>query len=968
MDYLSSYGLPPKTPPDALAAAEALAAAAGGTSTEADPLARLREEIDALAAKTRIPSSSWTGDLTQDEAKAQISSLRYNVSLLSEVSAQLAVALNERTHQYETLVSQVAGGVLTPTRGPEIPAPTPELINPMAEVETLKAANTELEAQLEQRSMGLDDLKVQLEAALAERDALDADKASLEMQVGGQESQIIDLEIQVSALMGDLEAYEHAKADFEAQAADFNQEIADLTEQLAIAQTHADEMGAGRVELETQIQDRDTELETLTAGKLDLETQLAALLASKSDLETQLGTRQVEWDDLQQQVSVLQAELQPFIPEEPAADETANTAVEAGADAAVEAGADAAVDAGADATVDAVVAPVSTEKKTGLGAVSAAVAILLAKLKQQEDDLGATATRASDIAVQLDTLQPQLDALNADKASLEGSIQEKESALAALQAQLDALNADKASLDIAIQEKDSAAADLQANFDAQQEQLDALAAHNSNLESSVQDKDNALAELQAQLEVLTADKTGLEASMQEKDSAAAAMQSDLTMLNTTVDTLNANIAETQAQVDALTAEKATLEATIQEKDETIASLQADLATSKTTIDNLNAQIATLNTQIEGLTQQVEEGQAQITALNEQVGSLSQEPEEGREDRDGRLAAVTAGAAASAALIKRHEGDLETADVTSLQAQIDALTADKGALETVLQEKEQAAADLQAQLASVQAANDALAQVTAERDELAARVEGLQIESDAALQERVAEPDDSRAQLAAPTVAAAAVAEPAGGVEVEVAGDAGELAAAVAAEAGEGETGAVTEEPQVALSSTVVNLKAGATRAAFTLGTKPSNLAQPQDLTNIEGIGSTYENRLYQAGIGTYWEVANLSDEGLFEVLQVGARRAMMDAEAIRMSAFQLAQSSNTLGRLWTSQPIDDFEQIPGISQTYEQRLYEAGIYTYRALADSTVEQLEALIESPASFRPPFERWITSARERLGSDE
>ncbi len=536
-----------------------------------------------------------------------------------------------------------------------------------------------------------------------------------------------------------------------------------------------------------------------------------------------------------------------------------------------------------------------------------------------------------------------------------------------------------------MQEKDSAAADLRA-------QLDALTADKAGLEVSVQEKDSAAADLQAQLDALTADKAGLEASMQEKDGAITAMQSDLTMLKTTVDTLNANIAATQAQVDALTAEKATLEATILEKDETIASLQSDLATSKTTIDNLNAQIATLNTQIEGLTQQVEESQAQIAALNEQVESLGQETEAGREDRDGRLAALTAGAAASAALIKRHEDDLETANanVASLQAQIDALTADKMTLETSLQGTAQATAELETQLAAVQTTSDALAQVTAERDELAARTESLQAEFDAlqlekttleaALQERAAELDDTRAQLAAAAAVTTIVTEPEVEFEAVAEGertaDVSALADAVTAEVAEAEEAAVVEKTaaveetaaEIALSPAVVNLKAGAMRAAFMLGTKPTNLAQPQDLTNIEGIGSTYEHRLYQAGIGTYWEVANLSDEELFDVLQVGARRAMTDTEGIRMSAFNLAQSSNTIGHVWTSHHIDDFERIPGISQTYEQRLYEAGIYTYRALADATAEQLDSLIESPAHFRPPFERWIAGARELVEPDE
>jgi predicted flap endonuclease-1-like 5' DNA nuclease len=352
---------------------------------------------------------------------------------------------------------------------------------------------------------------------------------------------------------------------------------------------------------------------------------------------------------------------------------------------------------------------------------------------------------------------------------------------------------------------------------------------------------------------------------------------------------------------------------------------------------------------------------------------------------GLQAQVDALTADKAALETSLQSTTQT--TADLQAQIDALAAEKAAIEATLHEKEQAVVEMPAQ-----PAEDVVAQITAERDELAARVTGLQAEVDAmqidkmtleaALQERATELEDMHTQLAA---VAAVAAEPAAEVEApegERTASTSELAEAVTAEMAEGEpaaaeteraaeTSALAEavtaevaETEVLLSPTVTNLKAGAMRAAFMLGAKPTSIAQPQDLTNIEGIGSTYEDRLYQAGIGTYWEVANLSDEDLFEVLQVGNRRAMMDAEAIRMSAFNLAQSSNTLGHVWSSRRLDDFERIPGISQTYEQRLYEAGIYTYQALAEMTVEQLESLIESPAHFRPAFERWIEGAKGLL----
>ncbi len=37
---------------------------------------------------------------------------------------------------------------------------------------------------------------------------------------------------------------------------------------------------------------------------------------------------------------------------------------------------------------------------------------------------------------------------------------------------------------------------------------------------------------------------------------------------------------------------------------------------------------------------------------------------------------------------------------------------------------------------------------------------------------------------------------------------------------------------------------------------------PQDLSRVKGIGSTYETKLYAVGIGTYWELSEIADDGL----------------------------------------------------------------------------------------------------------
>lgn len=61
---------------------------------------------------------------------------------------------------------------------------------------------------------------------------------------------------------------------------------------------------------------------------------------------------------------------------------------------------------------------------------------------------------------------------------------------------------------------------------------------------------------------------------------------------------------------------------------------------------------------------------------------------------------------------------------------------------------------------------------------------------------------------------------------------------------------------------------------------------------------------------------------------------------------------------------DDFEPLKGIGPVFEQRLHDAGICTYQALADATVEQLAAICKAPAWRTPDYANWITQAKEFL----
>lgn len=162
-----------------------------------------------------------------------------------------------------------------------------------------------------------------------------------------------------------------------------------------------------------------------------------------------------------------------------------------------------------------------------------------------------------------------------------------------------------------------------------------------------------------------------------------------------------------------------------------------------------------------------------------------------------------------------------------------------------------------------------------------------------------------------------------------------------------------------------NHKAAAADAAIAAARFPSVSADCQKLAIINGIGEVFEQRLYNAGIGSYWEVAHLSDDDFQRMLRLSEwQLTAVDLDEIRKEAAQLAEQTGTMGQLWEGETPDDFERIPGIGKRFERRLYAAGIRTYRALAACTESELAAIV-GPQVVQPDFRAWIARAGELRG---
>ena len=152
------------------------------------------------------------------------------------------------------------------------------------------------------------------------------------------------------------------------------------------------------------------------------------------------------------------------------------------------------------------------------------------------------------------------------------------------------------------------------------------------------------------------------------------------------------------------------------------------------------------------------------------------------------------------------------------------------------------------------------------------------------------------------------------------------------------------------------------RAATEAGRAVHYTECPQALSATKGIGGTFEKRLYEAGVGTFWELANLADEDFRLILALDDRLPMRaNFQTIREDARRLAVETDSVDRFWQGPMPDDFEPLEGIGETFKRRLYAAGICTFEALANATIEQLTAICPPSRLRTPNYADWIAQAR-------
>ena len=155
--------------------------------------------------------------------------------------------------------------------------------------------------------------------------------------------------------------------------------------------------------------------------------------------------------------------------------------------------------------------------------------------------------------------------------------------------------------------------------------------------------------------------------------------------------------------------------------------------------------------------------------------------------------------------------------------------------------------------------------------------------------------------------------------------------------------------------------------AKTLAKRPPRVTIGDDLTRLEGIGPTYAIRLRAAGITTYRQLADTNSTALAEIIAAPAwRRTDYDSwiAQARLAADGDEAGLKTLQDQLFARKGDNLDLIAGIGATALAALRNAGITSYAALAESTPEQIQAILRQNGVRGGDPASWIAEAKLRV----
>lgn len=525
---------------------------------------------------------------------------------------------------------------------------------------------------------------------------------------------------------------------------------------------------------------------------------------------------------------------------------------------------------------------------------------------------------------------------------------------------------------------------LEATLNARTGELAELRTKYTTLAGEQDQTRASLTSTQAELQDTRAHQRGAVAEVAKLTAAAAATAA-------VVKNLESSKSALIAQIEALNGELTNARAALDDGNVARVQLEKDLDGTRAEAQNAASMLEASHATRARLEAQIGDADLRIGDLEGQVSDL----ESKNSALDADVAKLTAGALAAAAVIKGLEDDKSslTAQHAQLQGEFESLarakalddaqlaelklqlsqvnnalgitTRDKETYQQTLAARVTELGEAQTQLVQAKQDNSSLltdiAKFTARAATAAALVQGLEgnkRDLNAQVEQLRTELDAERAHTqslqAAQAEAQSALMEPTETHASQAASENAEME--LSASNGDG------GEPELALMQETLAVAALTQAAQKEDGTEPYASVCPQDLSVIRGIGVEFEDRLYRAGIGTYWEISQCSDDELAAILELDeVQRMSVNLAAIRGQALELARETGTQKRSWKGGVPDDFDMLVGIGRVYEGRLYEAGICTFEALSQTSLEELARICHAPQLNQNHYQSWIDQAR-------
>ncbi|MDG2615161.1 substrate-binding domain-containing protein [Thermoleptolyngbya sichuanensis XZ-Cy5] len=791
------------------------------------------------------------------------------------------------------------------------------------ETQSLQALLQAAQAEKTDLDVQLDNLRLQFERIQAERNDVEGELISLRSRLTELEGLETELRTEVETARSQAENAEAAVSETENALLALRLELdaekatrSELDVEVTLLRASVAESTRVRAEEEAARAELLSEANALTAERDALGDELATFRTRVEDLQRELEAAQ---DAHAAELVTLRAQLDAFVEEQTAAQQAAAADLEdlqARLNHLIE-------------ERDALDLELATVRSQ-LSDATAAGETGAQELTELRTQLEAIAAEREAVILQLATLQTRFDetvqerdALAANLADLNTQVTDKTAAQETLESELAALRTQFGNV---TEERDEFITQL----DELQAHLDKIAEQRSAFEAE-------LTALRPQMQNLTAERDAFEAEIVPLQAQLDEMTQERDRREAELSTLHSQINDITLEKDTFEAEIATLRARLDELEQERNTFEADLTALQVQFDEfesgreaLESEVNTLRTQLKEVR---DEAQGAKVALESELGVLREQLAQVTQERNEFEAELASAQTHQEEIAQEHDQERLALQerIATLQEHLATANSDRTTIETELvalrTQLEDTEAEWRSRVQTLEAESETLRQAQAETQ---AQREALQAERDTLM----AQLAEVRLQLEALPLALTA-----------------ETGATGARTTGARVTGAI------ALSDADTSSIATESpdREVVQVTGQIADIRR-DPLRDINGIGPIYEQKLFNAGIYTFADLAALTPAQVQEIIRPAAWQQIFPALWIEEAA-RFAQGVD----IPADTDHDPLRDINGIGPVYEQKLFDGGIFTFGDLATATPEQLQTLIQPESWQRFDPEAWIAEAQ-------